>query len=132
MFVALPQQEQFRQMATAIASLQEADGLWGPDLLDAKAYPIPEVSGSVFYVFAITWGINHGILDRATYLPVVQKGWKGLLAHIYQDGRLGSVQRVGGAPDMVPLTSSYVYGTGGFLLAGTELHQLATRSQQQP
>lgn len=121
--------EQFRQMASAIASLQRADGLWGPDLLDAKAYPVPEVSGSVFYVFAITWGINHGILDRATYLPVVQKGWKGLLAHIYQDGRLGSVQRVGGAPDMVPLTSSYVYGTGGFLLAGAELHQLAAHSQ---
>jgi unsaturated rhamnogalacturonyl hydrolase len=119
--------EQFQQMASRIATLQGADGLWRTDLLDPAAYPSPEVSGSAFYVYALAWGINRGILDRATYLPVVKKGWQGLLAHVYEDGRLGSIQAVGLAPEVVPPTSSYVYGVGAFLLAGSELHQMAAR-----
>jgi unsaturated rhamnogalacturonyl hydrolase len=120
--------EQFKQMALRIATLQGADGLWRTDLLDPDAYPAPEVSGSAFYVYALAWGINHGILDSATYLPVVKKGWKGLLAHVYQDGRLGAIQSVNSEPGVVPPTSSYVYGVGGFLMAGGELHRLAERS----
>jgi rhamnogalacturonyl hydrolase YesR len=120
--------EQFQQMASRIGTLQGADGLWRTDLLDPAAYPSPEVSGSAFYVYALAWGIDHGILDRTTYLPVVQKGWQGLLAHVYEDGRLGSIQAVGAAPEVVPPTSSYVYGVGAFLLAGSELHQMAERS----
>ena len=38
-----------------------------------------------------------------------EKGWQGLLAHVYEDGRLGSIQAVGAAPEVVPPTSSYVY-----------------------
>ncbi|MGO8718546.1 MAG: glycoside hydrolase family 105 protein [Acidobacteriaceae bacterium] len=117
--------ELFQQIASRIATLQGADGLWRTDLLDPAVCPGPEVSGSAFYVFALAWGINRGILDRATYLPVVEKGWKGLLAHVYEDGRLGSIQPVGSQPEVVPPTSSYVYGVGAFLLAGSELHQLA-------
>jgi len=117
---------QFRQMAEKIASLQGSDGLWRPGLLDAGSYPLPEVSGSGFFVYALTWGIHHGILDRATYLPVVQKGWAGLLTKIYKDGRLGCIQPIGAAPGDFKPTSSYVYGVGAFLLAGSELHSIAT------
>ncbi len=120
---------QFQQMASRVASLQGRDGLWRTDLLDRKAYPEPETSGTSLFVFAFAWGIDHGILDRATYLPVVEKGWKGLLGHVYQDGRLGSVQPVGAEPVMFPATSSYVYGVGGFLLAGAELHRLSAQDQ---
>ena len=120
--------EQFKQMASRIATLQGADGLWRTDLLDPAAYPSPEVSGSAFYVYALAWGIDRGILDRATYLPVVKKGWRGMMAHVYEDGRLGSIQAVGAAPEVVPPTSSYVYGVGAFLLAGSELHKMAEHS----
>jgi unsaturated rhamnogalacturonyl hydrolase len=119
--------ERFRQMAAEVASLQGADGLWRADLLDPDAYPAPEVSGSALFIYAMAWGIDHGILDRASYLPVVQKGWRGLLTHVYQDGRLGSIQPIGSEPVTFPPTSSYVYGVGGFLLAGAELHRLAER-----
>lgn len=117
--------EQYRQMAAQVASLQGADGLWRSGLLDADAYPLPEVSGSAFFVYSLAWGVNHGILDRATYLPVVQKGWKGLLSHIYVDGRLGSIQPIGAAPGDFKPSSSYVYGVGAFLLAGSEVDRLA-------
>ena len=118
---------QFREMAARLASLQGADGLWRPGLLDADSYPLPEVSGSGFYVYAMAWGINHGILSRATYLPIVRKGWKGLVGHIYEDGRLGSIQPIGGAPGKYGAGSSFVFGTGAFLLAGSEVDRLAVR-----
>ncbi|MGA7312709.1 MAG: glycoside hydrolase family 88 protein [Silvibacterium sp.] len=119
--------EQYRQMAARVASLQGADGLWRSGLLDANAYPLPEVSGSAFFVYSLAWGVNHDILDRATYLPVVQKGWKGLVSHIYVDGRLGSIQPIGAAPGDFKPSSSYVYGVGAFLLAGSEVDRMAQR-----
>lgn len=119
--------EQFRQMAARVAPLQGEDGLWRPGLLDAKAYPLPEVSGSAFFVYALAWGINHHVLDRRTYLPVVSKGWAGLLQHVYEDGRLGCIQPIGAAPGAYSATSSYVYGVGAFLLAGSEVLELSKK-----
>jgi rhamnogalacturonyl hydrolase YesR len=116
---------QFRQMAEEIASLQGSDGLWRPGLLDAQAYPLPENSGSAFYAYALAYGISAGILDRGQYLPIVEKAWTGLLAHVYQDGRIGCIQPVGKAPGDYPATASYVFGTGAFLLAGSEIDRLA-------
>jgi unsaturated rhamnogalacturonyl hydrolase len=117
--------EQYRQMASRVILLQGSDGLWRPGLLDPDAYPLPEVSGSAFFVYSLAWGIDHGILDRATYLPVVKKGWAGLVSHIYVDGRLGGIQPIGAAPGAFKPSSSYVYGVGAFLLAGSEVHRLA-------
>ena len=117
--------EQFRDMAKQVASIQGADGLWRSGLLDPGAYPNPEVSGSAFFTFALAWGINSGLLDRKTYEPVVEKAWRGLLQHVYADGRLGSIQKIGGAPDRVSPGGSYVYGVGAFMLAGSELEKLA-------
>jgi rhamnogalacturonyl hydrolase YesR len=99
--------------------------LWRSGLLDAGAYPLPEVSGSAFFIYSLAWGINHGLLNRSNYLPIVQKGWAGLLSHIYEDGRLGCIQPIGGAPGVFKPSSSYVYGVGAFLLAGSEVDRLA-------
>jgi len=119
--------DQFQQMAERVAQLQGADGLWHPGLLDAQAYPLPEVSGSAFFVYAMAWGINHHFLKRSTYLPVVAKGWQGLLQHVYDDGRLGCIQPIGSAPGVYSPTSSYVYGVGAFLLAGSEVMELSKK-----
>lgn len=115
---------QFREMAAKIRALQGADGLWRPGLLDAGDYPYPEVSGSSFFVYATAWGVRTGLLDGRTYLPVVAKGWKGLVAHIYASGRLGSIQPIGAAPGAYTPSSSYVFGVGAFLLAGSEIAEL--------
>ena len=117
---------QFQEMAKAIVALQGADGLWRAGLLDAAAYPLPEVSGSAFNTYAIAWGVRTGILDRKQYLPIVKKAWTGLLTHVYQDGRLGCIQPIGAAPGKYTPTSSYVYGIGAFLLAGSEIYELST------
>jgi rhamnogalacturonyl hydrolase YesR len=117
--------EKFSQMATIVRSLQSDDGLWRPGLLDAADYPYAEVSGSAFFVYALAWGVHHGLLDEAQYRPVVERGWSGLVKHIYADGRLGSIQPIGAAPDAYTPGSSYVFGVGAFLLAGSEVNQLS-------
>lgn len=117
--------EQFRQMAAKLAEIQSQDGLWRSGLLDPDAYELPEVSGSAFITYGIAYGINHHILDRAKYQPVVEKAWKGMLSHVYADGRLGSIQPIDGQPGKFKPSASYVYGVGGFLLAGSEMHRLA-------
>jgi rhamnogalacturonyl hydrolase YesR len=116
---------QYRQMAEKLAAIQGADGLWRSGLLDAASYDLPEVSGSAFFTFGIAYGINAGILDRKTYLPVVERSWSGMLRHIYADGRLGSIQPIDGQPGKFKPSASYVYGVGGFLMAGEEMHRLA-------
>lgn len=114
-----------KEMAAEMISIQGKDGLWRPGLLDADAYPLPEVSGSAFVTYALAYGVNEGILDRATYWPAVEKAWAGMLTHIYADGRLGSIQPVGAAPGAYSETSSYVYGVGAYLLAGSEIYRTA-------
>jgi hypothetical protein len=71
-------------------------------------------------------------LDRARYLPVVKHGWNGLVAHIYQDGRLGCIQPIGAAPGAYTPGSSHVFGTGAFLLAGSEVAQVGSSRNLHP
>jgi rhamnogalacturonyl hydrolase YesR len=115
---------QYREMADEIASIQRKDGLWGAGLLDPDSYPLPEVSGSAFFTYGFAYGINSGILDKKKFKPVVAKAWEGLVSHIYEDGRLGDIQPIGAAPGVFTPTSSYVYGTGAFLLAGSEIDKM--------
>lgn len=117
--------EQFKQMAEEVKSIQGEDGLWRSGLLDPGAYDLPEISGSAFFTYAIAYGINEHILDRKTYLPVVEKSWTGMLKHVYADGRLGSIQPVDGQPGKFKASSSHVFGVGGFLMAGYEMNRLA-------
>jgi len=116
---------QLREMAKSVSALQGTDGLWRSGLLDESAYQLPEVSGSAFITYALAWSIRNGILDRKQYLPVVKKAWAGLTAHIYEDGRLGCIQPIGGGPGKFSPGSSYVYGVGAFLMAGSEIYELS-------
>jgi len=115
---------QYREMAERIAGLQQPDGLWHASLLDPNEYASPEISSSGFFTYALAWGINNGTLDRKKYLPVITKAWGGMLSHVYEDGRLGSIQPIGGSPEKFKSSSSYVYGVGAFLLAGSELSHI--------
>ena len=75
--------------------------------------------------FGLARGINNGVLDRKVYGPVADKAWAGMLTHIYADGRLGCIQQTGAEPAFYYPSSSYDYGIGGFLLAGSEVKKMA-------
>jgi rhamnogalacturonyl hydrolase YesR len=118
-------QQQYQEMAAKVASLQSEDGLWRSSLLDPDSYPLKETSGSGFYTFALGWGVNRGVLDRAIYEPVVRKAWRGLLECVTPEGKLEHVQPIGADPKRFEPTHSDVYGVGAFLLAGCEMYRLA-------
>lgn len=115
----------FQEMAPTIARIQGPDGYWSSSLLDPAQVPGPETSGTAFFTFGFAWGINHGLLDRATYEPAARKGWSALVRAVHPDGKLGYVQQVGAAPDPTTADSTEIYGAGAFLHAGTELHRLS-------
>lgn len=114
----------FQKMAGRIAELQQDDGLWRASLLDPEAYPQAETSGSVFYVYALAWGINHGLLDRAEYLPAVQKGWAALNRNVLPNGLIGATQKTGDMPVVTDPNEVGLYTTGTYILAGLEIADL--------
>jgi unsaturated rhamnogalacturonyl hydrolase len=116
--------ELLQKMAVAVSKVQGADGLWRPSLLDPLEAPVPETSSSGFFCYALAWGINQGLLDRKTYDPVVRKAWRGLIGAVHPDGKLGWVQPIGAAPAQLSYDDNQEYGSGAFLLAGSEMYKL--------
>jgi len=115
----------YREIAAKVASVQGTDGYWRSGLLDPAAMPNPETSGTGFFVYALAWGVNRGVLDRATYEPVIRRGWVALVNAVQPGGMLGWVQRIGDQPGATTADTTEVYGVGAFLLAGSEMHRLA-------
>jgi len=119
-------EELFREMASKLVEVQGDDGLWRSSLLDPEEYPIPESSGSGFFAFGLAWGVNSGLLDVDTFLPAARRGWEGLVWAQQPSGKLGWVQQIGYDPRSVTADDSMEYGTGAFLLAGSEMLRLAS------
>jgi rhamnogalacturonyl hydrolase YesR len=112
----------YKEMSARILSLQQSDGLWRASLLDPESYPGGETSGSGFFCYALAWGINNGLLDSKTYRPAVEKAWIALNKCVDEEGRVGWVQPIGADPRKNFSADSWeVYGTGAFLLAGSEV-----------
>ena len=116
----------YREMAERIVALQGADGYWRSSLLDPDTRPNAETSGTGFFTFALAWGINHGVLSRATYEPRVRRGWDAMVKSVHADGMLGWVQRIGAEPGATTADTTEVYGTGALLLAGSEVWRMTT------
>jgi unsaturated rhamnogalacturonyl hydrolase len=116
------------EMAAALATTQRSDGFWNVNLADPQHLPGPETSGTAFFTYGMAYGINSGLLDAATYQPVVARAWNGMVTNaVHADGVLGWVQGVGSEPESsqpVTYDTTADFGVAGFLLAGTEVAAL--------
>jgi unsaturated rhamnogalacturonyl hydrolase len=124
----------YHDMMYTLVKLQNADGLWRTSLLDPQN-PMGESSGSSFFVYAMAWGINRGLLPAETYRPAVMKGYQALAKNIRPDGMLGFVQKISDSPGKAAnpgADSTEVYGSGAFLLAGSEVVRLLDTSKRRP
>jgi len=125
----LPRESKYRsfyeqlyiEMAEKVADCQGDFGFWHASMLDHESYPNPETSSSSFFCYALTYGINAGLIDKEKYAPIVTKAWQALVSAVYADGKLGWVQPIGENPKNVTAEMTEVYGVGAFLLAGSEI-----------
>jgi rhamnogalacturonyl hydrolase YesR len=113
----------YRAMADRLATLQGPDGLWPVSLSDPQSPG--ETSGTALDCYGFAWGINHGLLDRTKFLPVVARAWAALSRSIRSDGLPGYSQNVGDRPGAFGPQSTNLFGAGAFLLAGSEILPLA-------
>ena len=114
----------YKDMAARVKDLQPADGLWRTSLLTPENFPRGEASGSGFFTFGLAWGVNNGLLDKAVYKPVVLKAWNALTQCQQESGKVGWVQNIGFDPKPADKDSWQNFGTGAFLLAGSEVLKL--------
>ncbi len=128
--------ETFKEMALALQKCQREDGFWNASLDDPNNFGGPETSGTSFFTYGFAWGINNGLLDSATYSPIVAHAWNGLVTKaVHEDGFLGYVQGVGTNPSSsqpVTYQTTADFGVGAFLLAGSEVAKLAPGLMPQP
>ena len=115
----------FKKMAKKLITLQQKDGFWRASLLDPESYPGGETSGTGFYCYGLAWGINNGLLDKKEFYPSVENSWKALFSVVQKNGKVGWVQPIGKDPKKNFGPDSWeVYGTGAYLLAGSEMIKL--------
>ena len=116
--------QRFRELAEGVARVQRPGGYWSRSMLCEDDAPGPETSGTAFFTYGMLWGVNHGLLDRETYVPVIEKAWKYLTTvALQEDGSVGFVQPIGEKPDptkTVDAHSQAIFGVGAFLLAACE------------
>ena len=118
-------------MCDALVKCQREDGFWNVSLHDGSNFGGKELTGTALFVYGMAWGINNGVLERGKYLPVVVKAWNAMVKDaVHPNGYLGYVQGTGKEPkDGQPVAYDSVpdfddFGTGCFLLAGTEVYKL--------
>ena len=119
-------------MRAALKACQrQEDGLWNPSLVSYADYGGKEMSGTALFLYGMAWGIRMGFLKAAEYKPVCDRAWEGLVRDcVHPDGFLGWAQGTGKDPSAgQPLSYTKVpdfedYGTGCFLLGGTEYYKL--------
>lgn len=121
----------YMKMAESLAKRQQADGFWRSNLDDPEQFKMRESSGTGFYTYGITWGINNGILDRERFLPVARKAWTALTSVVNENGKVGWSQPAGGAPNKTLEENSSKFGTGIFLLAASEMYLLSKHKGKQ-
>lgn len=114
----------FKDLCASVATLQSADGTWRPNLLAPEQFDSPESSGTALFTFGMAWGVNRGLLDPATFEPVVRRGWAALAGCVLPDGTLGYVQQVAAEPGGVLPDQTMEYGVGAMLLAGEQVIKL--------
>ncbi len=124
--------QDLKVMLEALVKVQRKDGFWNASLHDPDNYGGKETTGTALFTYGMAWGLRNGMLDSATYYPVITKSWNALLDNALQEnGFLGYVQSTGKEPSTgQPVTKDKVpdfedYGLGCFLLAGSEVYKLS-------
>jgi unsaturated rhamnogalacturonyl hydrolase len=116
-----------REMAGALAN-QAPDGMWR-QIVDAPG-AFREETATAMLMSAMARGVRLGWLDRS-HLPAIQRAWRGLSAHVTDEGTVIDVcAGTGAGPtrryyfDRPAVTGADDRGGAMALLAALEMHEL--------
>jgi rhamnogalacturonyl hydrolase YesR len=79
----------YKKHVAAMAKFQSDDGSWRQVVDEPTAYR--ELTVTAMTTAAIARGIRLGWIDRATYEPVVKRGWNAVAARVNADGTVRDV-----------------------------------------
>lgn len=117
-------EQRYKELAAAVIKCQQKEGHWTRSMHDADHADGYETSGTAFFTYGLYWGLNHGMLDKETYLPAAELGWKYLSGTALQkDFTVGYVQPIGEKAirgQQLTAKNTANFGTGAFLLAACE------------
>lgn len=117
-------EQKYKKMAQSVARLQQPEGYWTRSMMDPEQAPGCETSGTAFFCYGLTWGVNNGLLAAEDYETVIRKAWNYLCTTALQrDGSIGYVQPIGEKAipgQVVDQHSEANFGTGAWLLAACE------------
>lgn len=123
--------QDYKDLLSALLPIQREDGFWNASLHDPNNFGGKEMTGTALFVYGMAYGINKGLIDKKTYLPVIVKAWNAIAKDSVQpNGFLGWVQGTGKEPkDGQPLAVDKEpdfedYGLGCLLLAASEVYKL--------
>lgn len=133
-----PKQKEYKQMkrdyltmTRALLACQRDDAFWNVSLTSKTTYPGIELTGTALFLYGMAWGVNNGLLPAKQYRPICDRIWDAMASQcVHADGFLGWVQGTGKDPAAgQPLSYNKVpdfedYGTGCFLLAGSEYYKM--------
>jgi len=124
-------EKDLKNMLEAAAKCQREDGFWNVSLADPNDFGGKELTGTALFVYGMAYGVRTGLLDAKKFMPVLAKGWNAMVNEaVHPNGYLGYVQGTGKEPkDGQPVAYDSKpdfddYGTGCFLLAGSEVYKL--------
>jgi rhamnogalacturonyl hydrolase YesR len=81
--------EIYRKHVSALAQLQSDDGSWRQVLDEPSSYR--ELTVTAMTTAAMARGVRLGWIDRATYEPIVNRGWNAVAARVNPDGTVRDV-----------------------------------------
>ena len=117
-------EQRFKELAEAVAKCQQPEGYWTRSMLDKDHAEGPETSGTAFFTYGLLWGMNHGLLAKDVYEPVMSRAWHYLTRKALQpSGAVGFVQPIGERAipgQQLSEKNEANFGVGAFLLAACE------------
>lgn len=124
----------FLLMSGGLLKCQREDGFWNVSLVSPATYGGPEMTGTALFLYGMSWGIRHGLLDAAAYRPACDRAWRAIRSCVHANGFLAWNQGTGKDPSAGQPLSYYKvpdfedYGTGCWLLGATEYRKLVGES----
>lgn len=115
----------YKKMAVSLLKYQSDNGMWRQLVDNEDSWA--ESSGTGMFAYALAVGIENDWLDEREYRPAVAKAWKGLCAHLDEEGNIGEVCVGTGQSNDIehylnrPRTAGDLHGQAPFLWLADEI-----------